>query len=131
MFSLHSASSSRELIFSEKRGEHFQVELKGLEVSAQTDVWVPADMVSLYKFLQELAGYDKPWQGDKSWGSPDEEFSILARCSVSGTVMFQVQFRGDLGGSDEWLVRVGLVAGFGQLKQFAQAADVFFKASNN
>jgi len=131
MFSIHSNTSSRELVFSESRGEHFRVELKGLDVSAQTDVWVPDDMVSPSLFLQELAGYDKPWPGDKSWRSPDDEFSILARCSVSGTVMFQVQFRGDLGGSDEWLVRVGLVAGFGQLKQFAQAADVFFKASNN
>ena len=61
LFSIHSSSPSRELIFRSSKGEYFQVILKG-NVEAPTGVWAYTDAQGLNNLFQELGTYQKPWK---------------------------------------------------------------------
>jgi len=125
VFSIHSSSSSRELVFQSRKGENFQVILKG-NVEAATDVWAYTDAQGLNNLFQELGTYQKPWKGKKEWQSIEGEFSISATCSSLGEVQLWVELRGLQGAPEEWKVHVGLVTEFGQLEKIAKEAMVFF-----
>jgi len=124
-FSIHSTSSSRELVFSDNRDEYFKVYIKG-DVSAFVEVWAYTDANGLYGLFQELANYEKPWEGAKSWESIEGEFIISATCSPLGEVLFTIQLRGLQGAPEEWKVSVGLATEFGQLSNIAKHAKEFF-----
>ncbi len=124
-FSIHSISSSRELIFTDRRGEYFKVYIKG-DVSAFVEVWAYTDANGLSGLFQELASYEKPWQGEESWGSIEGEFVISATCSPLGEVLFAIQLYGLQGAPEEWKVSVGLATEFGQLSNIAKHAKEFF-----
>ena len=125
MFSIHSSSSSRELVFQSRKGEYFQVILKG-SVEAATDVWAYTDAQGLNHLFQELGAYQKPWEGKKEWQSIEGEFSISAACSSLGEIQLLVELRGFQGAPEEWKVQVGLVTEFGQLEKIAKQAMAFF-----
>lgn len=125
LFSIHSASSSRELIFSNHKDEYFRVELVG-DVSAAIDVWAYTDAQGLCELFQELASFEIPWQGEKGWSSIEGEFNISASCSTLGDVLFKVRLYGMLGAPEEWRVSAGLATEFGQLQHIAKRAAEFF-----
>jgi hypothetical protein len=126
VFSIHSTSSSRELVFSAHKGEYFRVELKGFEVVASTDVWAYTDANRLNEFFQELGHFERPWQGQRSWASIEGEFSLAATCTSLGNVSFHVTLLGLQGAPEEWRVEVGLVTDLGQLEKIAKHAQFFF-----
>jgi hypothetical protein len=128
LFKIHSVSSNRELVVHSHRDEYFHVELKGAEVTASTDVWIPTDRNGLNAFFQELAGYKIPWNGERGWGSLEGEFEISATCTTLGQVIFQVRLAGMVGGSEEWKVQAGLDTELGQLESIAREAGRFFQA---
>ncbi|WP_147424425.1 DUF6228 family protein [Vogesella indigofera] len=128
LLSIRSTSSRRELVFSHHRDEYFHVELKGFELSAATDIWAYTDANGLNQFFQELAEFKKPWQGQHSWASIEQDFHLSAICTSLGSVAFQVELRGLQGAPEEWCVEAGLVSEFGQLEQIAKNAEAFFNA---
>lgn len=126
MFSIHSTSSTRELVFSAHKDESFRVELKGFEVSASADVLAYTDANGLNEFFQELGHLEKRWQGQRSWASIEREFSLAATCTSLGKVTFRVTLLGLQGAPEEWRVEAGLVTDLGQLEKIAKHAGVFF-----
>jgi len=124
-FSIHSTSSSRELIFSDLRHEYFKVYIKG-DVSAYIEVWAYTDANGLYSLFHNLAKYEKPWQGEKRWESIEGEFIISVTCSPLGEVLFTIRLRGQQGAPEEWELSVGLITEFGQLSNIEKHAREFF-----
>lgn len=129
LLSIRSTSSHRKLVFSQHRDEYFRVELKGFELSATTDIWAYTDANGLNQFFQEIAGFKKPWQGQHSWASIEQDFRLSATCTSLGSVTFQVELRGLQGTPEEWRVEAGLDSEFAQLEQIAKNAEAFFNAS--
>lgn len=125
MFTIHSTASSRELVFWDFRNDYFRVELKG-EVSATLDVYAYTDALGLSRFFAELAGCDRPWNGERSWSSLEGEFFISAICSSTGNVLFTVKLSGLPGAPEEWSVSAGIESELGQLAQIARSAALFF-----
>lgn len=129
VLSIHSTSSRRELVVSGHRDEYFHVELKGFELSAETDIWVYTDANGLNNFLQGLGALVSPWQGERSWAAIEGDFSLYATCTSLGSVTLRVELRGLQGAPEAWRVQAGLVLEFGQLEQIAEAASAFFNPS--
>ncbi|HNB76730.1 MAG TPA: DUF6228 family protein [Enterococcus faecalis] len=127
MFSIRSTSSNRELVFSSRKGEYFHVELKGIAMSASTDVWATTDNNGLNAFFQEIASFKNPWQGTRDWGSLEGEFEISATCTTLGHVIFEVKMAGQIGGTEEWKAQFCLETELGQLETIARNASIFFK----
>jgi hypothetical protein len=127
LFSIHSVSSDRELVFSSRKGEYFLVELKGSALSVSTGVWATTDASGLNKFFQEIASHRNPWQGERSWGSLEGEFEISATCTTLGHVIFWVKLSGLPGGVEEWEAQAGLETELGQLEKIAVGANIFFQ----
>ena len=125
MFSIHSTSSSNELVFSSFNQEYFRVELKG-NVTGSIEVWAYTDIKALLTFFQTLAKASKPWKGEQSWASIEEDFSISASCSSLGQVTFEVTLWGFPGDPEEWKIKTGLVSEFGQLPKIGKRAEAFF-----
>lgn len=128
MFSIHSTSSRRELVFSAHKDDYFHVELKGFEVSASANVWAYTDANGLNEFFQELSRFERPWQGRRSWATIENDFSLSATCTSLGNVTFHVTLLGLQGAPEEWRVEAGLVTELGQLEQIAEHAELFFNA---
>ena len=126
MFSIHSTSSTRELVFSAHKDASFRVELKGFEVSASADVWAYTDANGLNEFFQELGRFERPWQGQHSWASIEGDFSLAATCTTLGNVTFRVTLLGLQGAPEEWRVEAGLVTELGQLEKIAKFSGMFF-----
>ena len=102
MFSIHSTSSSRELVFSAHKDDYFRVELKGFEVTASADVWAYTDANGLNKFFQELSRFERPWQGQRNWATSENDFSISATCTSLGNVTFYVALLGLQGAPESY-----------------------------
>jgi len=126
LFSIHSVSSDRELIFSAHHDEYFNVELKGAGLSMSTQVWAPSEYRSPNVFFQELASYTKPWQTEPGWESFEDEFAISATCTPFGNVIFQVKFSGQKGDREEWSGLANLETELGQIPIIARKANAFF-----
>ena len=127
MFSIHSVSSDRELIFRHHLEKYFQVELKSASISLATDVWATAEYYELNTFFQQLASFKTPWQGTQSWGSFEREFEISATCTTLGQVIFLVKLSGLSGNAEEWQAQAGLETELGQLEKIARNANIFFQ----
>jgi len=126
--SIRSMVSRREIVFSQRQDERFHIELKGFEVSASADVWTNTDASALNNLFQDIGGLASPWQGERAWGSIEEDFVLSATCTSLGSVIFRVEIRGAQGTPEEWRVNAGLVVEFGQLEQIAMSSNVFFCA---
>ncbi len=110
--------------------ESFQLDLKGFEVTATAQVSAYTDARGLNRLFQELASFERPWQGQKTWASIEGDFSITANCTALGNVTFFVELCGLQGGPEAWKVEVGLVSEFGQLEKIAHDSDLFFNSHN-
>jgi len=127
MFSIHSVSSSRELIFHSRNGDEFEVELKGGTPIAHLQVSAYTNQFGLDDLMQDLADMKKPWPGSKSWESLEGEFSISAICTTLGQVIFKVVFRNMLGTAEEWRLEFGLEVELGMLKDIGSKSRMFFR----
>ncbi|WP_146208710.1 DUF6228 family protein [Azospirillum sp. TSO22-1] len=129
MFTIRSTASDRAVSFSDLCGERFRVTLTGHFVSASAEVFAYTDADGLARFFQELGKFDAPWSGRRSWSTIEEDFRISAVCTSLGAVTLEVELRGMQGAPEEWLVKTGLSADFGQLEHIAKRALAFFNAS--
>ncbi|MFK8068923.1 MAG: DUF6228 family protein [Gammaproteobacteria bacterium] len=131
-FSIRSASSSQQMIFSNRDEEHFDVELKG-PVSAKIQVYLHpiSDEESLKLLFQELGEFNKPWQGSKNWESLEGEFTVSITCSTLGQIVFNIFLRGLSGQSEEWKLNCNLESEFGQLRSISINANSFFSNEKN
>ncbi len=129
LFSIHSANSDRELIFSSYQGEQFQIELKGSGISALTGVWTGGKLYSqsLSVFLKELASFTKPWKGSQDWESLEGELSLSVTCATLGQVTFGVEIRSGTGGPEALLIKASITTELGQLEKIAKDAKLFFQ----
>lgn len=130
MFIIHSVSSERELIFSKRNGEFFNVELKSIEVSSARKVWTHDDANGFNKFFKELAGFEKPWQGNLDIQSPEGEFEISVSCTKLGNVIFSITISSGFVDHEEWHLKADLDTELGLLKQIAKNAEIFFSGKD-
>ena len=126
LFSVHSVNSDRELVFRDRKGERFTVELKGSELFATVDVWLHPVANDLQIFFQELASFTNAWQGARAWESLEGELSLSATCSTLGQVTLSVKLSHRAGSPEDWEVRARLVTELGQLEKIAKEAKTFF-----
>jgi hypothetical protein len=126
MFAIHSSSSDRELRFLARNGDVFQVELVGRELTVAHEVSAYTDSKGLLALFEKLAAQVGPWRGAESWTSLEGEFSLIATCSTSGHVHFQVELQGGPGAPEEWRASAGITSELGQLQSIAAAARSFF-----
>lgn len=127
MFSIHSVSSDRELIFSNRNGEFFNIELKSIEVSGVRKVWTHDDANTFNNFFKELAGFEKPWQGNLDIQSLEGEFEISVSCTNLGNVIFSITLSSGFVDREEWYLKADLDTELGQLEKIAKNADIFFQ----
>jgi hypothetical protein len=130
LFSIHSVSSDRELIFSNRDGEFFNIELKSIEVSCTRKVWMHDDANSFNNFFKKLAGFEKPWQGNLNIQSAEGEFEISVSCTKLGNVIFSVNLSSGYVDHEEWHLKADLDTELGQLQQIAKNADIFFQGKS-
>jgi hypothetical protein len=123
VFTIRSSSSNRTLGIGRKRADYLEVQLSGFAVSAMPTVWMEAeDVGSLIDFFLVLGQQQQPWQGARSWGSLEGDFTLSATCSSLGIVVLKVALRGLQGAAEEWQVAAGIELEFGQLAQLADEA---------
>jgi hypothetical protein len=134
MFSIHSLSSDRQLIFSpyRERDKLYIVEVKSVEISALTVFdHDPSNSGSdtLCDFFLELARAKVPWQGTREWLEDyRQRLEISASCTMRGHVIFWVKMADrDSDSPEQWEVQFGLETALGDLDTIAQNALEFFK----
>lgn len=127
MFTIHSVSSDRELIFSNRHGEFFNIELKSIEVSGARKVWTHDDASTFNNFFKKLAGLEKPWQENLDIQSLEGEFAISASCTKLGIVIFSIELSSGYVDHEAWHLKADLDTELGQLPQIAKNADMFFQ----
>jgi hypothetical protein len=113
-------------VFLSRDGDYFTIELKGSAVQAAYAVWAYTDATGLADLFARLASYERPWNGDERWESIEGEFSLSARCSSLGEVLFSVRICGLQGASEEWQVSVAIATELGKLPKVAAGAHRFF-----
>jgi hypothetical protein len=126
MFSIHSVISDRELVFSDKTGEFFQVEIRGSGLNSNITIWHDYGFSSLGGYFADLAWINKPWDDARKWESLEGDFSISAICSKTGSVTFTIGIFHLAGNEEESRITVGLVSELGQLEIIARDAAKFF-----
>lgn len=126
MFAIYSSSSDRELRFLARDGDEFHVELVGRELNVVHEVSSCTDSKGLLTLFEKIAAHEMPWQGTESWSSLEGEFNLIATCSTSGHVHFQVELWGLPGAAEEWRASAGITSELGQLQSIAAAARSFF-----
>lgn len=125
VFTIRSSSSNRALQIRRKDADHLEVELCGFAISATPSVWVEReDLGSLMDFFTVLGQQQQPWQGARSWGTLEGNFSLLATCSLSGAAVLKVELRGLQGAPEEWQLVAGMELEFGQLARLAEEVQL-------
>jgi hypothetical protein len=127
LFSIHSVSSDREFIFSNRDGEFFNFELKDHEISAAIKVSTYTDDNGLNNLFKELSSFEKPWQGTRSWRSLEGEFELTVSCATLGQVTFVATLHSYPG---NWQVQTEIETELGQLPQIAKKANMFFQGKD-
>jgi hypothetical protein len=123
-FSIHSASSNKELVLSHRKGDYFQAQLRGV-VESRIRVYSYLKEDHLIAFFKGLAAKVRPWEGELSWESLEGELSISATCSTLGHVLFKVKLWGETGSPEAWRVDTGITYDFGQLMALARSVEKF------
>ena len=125
-FEIASNVSARKIIFSERHGDSFLVELKGHGLNASVMVSAYTDALGLLKWLERLSAYNAPWKSEEDWSAIEGEFRISARCSAIGNVVFQVHMWALPGAPEEWRMSAGIESDLGSMPRLAGAARQFF-----
>jgi hypothetical protein len=130
-FEISSNVSARKIVFSDRWGDGFFVELLGHGLNASMKVSAYTDAFGLLRWLERLAECHTPWEGEDDWQTLEGEFRMSARCSVLGNVLFQVHLWGLPGAPEEWRVSAGVESDLGSLPRLAEAARRFFSGPND
>jgi len=109
--------------------EQLRVNLKGAEISASAHVSIFTDAGDLNRYFQELGKLERPWPGERSWASIEEDFLLSVTCTSLGIVAFRVELRGAQGAPEGWWVKAGILLELGQLPQIARKSNAFFSAA--
>jgi hypothetical protein len=125
-FDISSNVSARKIVFSERRGDSFLVELLGHGLNASMVVCAYTDARGLLRWLERLAACDAPWTGEDDWSTLEGEFQISARCLTVGQVLIQVQLLALPGSAEEWRASAGIESDLGSMSRYASAARQFF-----
>ncbi len=121
-----------ELEFSEKEGlrqsdgsEYFHVAIKSKHLSAFAAVYAfdPYDS-NLVGFFEDLAKNWKGFDGEKSWSSLEEEFSLVCTSDDLGHFSLEVTIRNNM---DTWRAKKTIFIESGQLENIALEVKEFFK----
>jgi hypothetical protein len=126
-FSIKSNASDRELVFSNLKGDYFQVAIRGFKVSANTTVYAYTDAKGLNNIFQELGKLNQAWNGEKKWESIEGDFSLIITCNKLGHVLLEVSLRILQGHPEEVSVRANIATDFGLLSNIARDAKDFFE----
>jgi len=127
VFTIKSANSDANLIFSQRAGDDFVVEFQSMQLQVVQSVCGYTDPHGVARLFQEAAGHSKPWQGQLEYQSLEQEFSLSAACSPLGAVSLTVAFS-RIGVASEWSATATLQVEFGQLVALAFNAQRFFSA---
>jgi len=127
--SIHSTHSDCELVLNHCRDEQLRVNLKGAGISASAHVSIFTDAGGLNRYFQELGKLERPWPGERSWASIEEDFVLSVTCTSLGIVAFRVELRGAQGAPEGWWVKAGILLELGQLPQIARKSNAFFSAA--
>lgn len=123
MVSLCSSNSSRVLHIKVREASYLVATLAGPTLSGAVEVWVaPGDVAGFANFFSELAAFDAPWKGSRTWSSLEGDLELAASCTNLGAVIFLVSMSGMSGATEEWRLQAGLETEFGQLQKLAADA---------
>ena len=125
-FSIKSVRSDAELIFQDYEGDHFNVYLKGTEVSAVLRVWGYTDCQPLVDLLAHLATQQTDWSFPAEWASIESDLSLDFRCDPLGHVVVGVRMR-RLRGAEDWELEAEIETELGQLPRIASNTARFFQ----
>ncbi len=128
MFQIKSSKSDLVLNFSNRRSEYFFVQIESSYLKMMIDVCSYTDELGILNLFKELAEYNKPWNGEKSWDSIEGDFKFSATCNILGGVVFNVEIN-KVGVVEEYLFKTELHYEFGQLQALAKSAKLFFTES--
>lgn len=125
MISIKSNSSDRELRFLSRRGDYISMELLGNpSLSHETYIYTSQDRLA--KIFEEFATIYKPWSGEKTWASIEDDFSMKITCSKLGQVIFEFRFRQRQGSDEESTTEANLKTELGILPMISKQAKDFF-----
>jgi hypothetical protein len=77
-FEISSNVSARKIALSERKENHFFVELSGPGPNVSTKVSSYMNPHGLLKWLESLAAKNGPWSGENDWSTLEGEFGISA-----------------------------------------------------
>lgn len=124
-FTVKSTESNARLIFSRRVGEDFLVEFQSEQLTVAQPVCGYTDPYGVLRLFQEAAAHLKPWQGQISYRSLEQEFALSASCSSLGHVLLNATFL-RVGCKEEWSATASVQTEMGQLSQIASNAKRFF-----
>ena len=125
MISIKSNSSNRELRFLSRRGDYISMELLG-DPSLSHETYTYTEQAALAKIFEEFASIEKPWSGEKTWASIEDDFSMKITCSNLGQVKFEFKFWQRQGSDEESKTKVNLITELGMLPKISKQANDFF-----
>ena len=121
-FSIKSSSSDRALVFTDFHGSYFTVKLLGREVSAIKRVWNHTEFEVLVQLLEDLAAYERNWDGTVEWCSIDADLYLAFWADMLGHVFVEVE----ISDPANWKLNCEIPIELGQLSLIAQNANQFY-----
>jgi hypothetical protein len=125
---LKSADSASTLTLSDIVGDRFTACYSSPEVTVSRRVWAYTDFGLLVDLFQSMARDWKGWDGERTWGSIEGEFSISATADRLGHVSLSLGFTQN-DASEPWSVSVQLNLEAGQLERIARHVTALFGVS--
>lgn len=127
--SLESAISSRRLLFTNRDGEFFNLELLG-NPSTSIRVSTYTDDNGLNNLFTRIGSLSRPWKGTLNWESLEGELAIKVSCSSLGQVNFEISILELAGHPEGSRLDIGLQTEFGQLAELAIQSKLFFSVGS-
>ncbi len=126
LVSIKSSHDGTSLEFSDFTGDYFKVCLRGpnFQGAGQVYAYEPAHMAA---FFRDLAGHWQGWNGQKEWGSLEDELSLTAASDSTGHTSLAVRLRSGAYPLD-WTLAAMLVIDAGQLELIAKQIEEFLSA---
>jgi hypothetical protein len=84
------------------------------------------EQAALARIFEEFASIEKPWSGEKTWTSIEDDFSMKITCSNLGQVKFEFKFWQRQGSDEESKTKVNLITELGMLPKISKQANDFF-----
>jgi hypothetical protein len=127
MYRIHSSISDREIVFSNKEVNWFDVEIFSSTLRCSHSVWHDETHPRVDEFFRELAAFRKPWDDERIWESLEGDLRISASCSRTGNVHLSINIKQHMGGDEESNITTGVIIELGQLSSTAEGMRDLFK----